>query len=63
VFGLALFVGVAALLMAGGGALLQFPPEHAARLILLIETAAAISIGASLAALFLGGQHGGGAGR
>jgi multisubunit Na+/H+ antiporter MnhB subunit len=49
------------LLMAAGmvlleGKLLFYPPEHAGRLILLLETVATVSIGATLATLFLGGD-------
>ena len=58
VVGLAVFTAVAAVLLLVSGALLQFPPEHAGWIILLIETSATVSIGAILAALFLGGQHG-----
>jgi len=35
--------------------LLEFPPAHAGTLILLLETAATVSIGATLMALFIGG--------
>lgn len=58
VLGLAVFTGVSAALAWYSGALLQYPPAHAGTLILLIETAAALSIGITLAALFLGGQPG-----
>jgi multisubunit Na+/H+ antiporter MnhB subunit len=47
-------VGVAALW--AGSALLQYPPRWAGSLILLIETAAAISIGVVLASLYVGLQ-------
>jgi len=40
------------------GKLLQLPPEWAGRLILIIETTATISIGATLIALFLGAPPG-----
>lgn len=58
VLGLAVFSGVSAALAWFNGALLQYPPALAGTLILLIETAAALSIGITLAALFLGGQPG-----
>jgi multisubunit Na+/H+ antiporter MnhB subunit len=57
--GLAVFTLVAASLLLSTGSLLRFPPAYASSLILLIEAAATLSIGATLAALFLGGQHGG----
>ena len=38
------------------GQLLEYPPEHAGTLILILETSATLSIGATLAALFLGGR-------
>lgn len=47
-----LLLAVIALLLEGG--LLQFSPEWAGRLILIIETTAMISIGATLIALFVG---------
>jgi multisubunit Na+/H+ antiporter MnhB subunit len=47
-----LLFAVIALLLEGR--LLQFSPEWAGRLILIIETTAMISIGATLIALFLG---------
>ena len=56
--GLVVFTAVAALLAWQQGTLLGYPPTAAGELILLIETAAAISIGATLAALFLGGRPG-----
>jgi len=37
--------------------LLEFPPAHAGTLILLLETAATVSIGITLTALFLGGGY------
>lgn len=52
--GFAGFLLVGAATMAGGRMLLEYPPAWAATLILLIESAAAISIGATMAALFIG---------
>ncbi len=43
-------------LMAIAGGFLTFPPETAKWLILMIETAATLSIGATLAAAYLGGR-------
>lgn len=54
VMGLAVFAIVGALFILTDRQLLEFPPEYAGVLILLIETAATLSIGVSLAALFLG---------
>jgi len=54
VLGCAMFVAVAAAVILGGGELLQYPLESAGTLILLIETAATLSIGITLVALFLG---------
>ena len=58
VFGLLVFITVAAWPAWRGEALLQYPPPFAGYLILLIEAAATLSIGVTLAALFLGGQPG-----
>jgi multisubunit Na+/H+ antiporter MnhB subunit len=54
--GLAVFILVAVALMLLGGRLLEYPPAFAAALILLIEAAATLSIGITLAALFIGGR-------
>ncbi|RPA38231.1 hydrogen gas-evolving membrane-bound hydrogenase subunit E [Shewanella frigidimarina] len=56
VLGLAMFVmvGTGALLI--GSAFLRYPPTVASELMLIIESAATLSIGATLAALFLGGR-------
>ena len=55
--GLAVFIAVAAgVMMIPGGRLLEYPPAHAGTLILLIESAALISIALTLAALFVGGR-------
>jgi len=51
------FVAMAAYSVITEGALLQFPPEHAGTLILLLEAVATISIAVTLAALFSGGQE------
>ena len=50
------FVIVAAVTLLVEGQLLAFPTEHAGLLILIVETAAMLSIGATLAALFMGGH-------
>jgi len=52
--GFAAFLGIGGVLMAGGRLLFDYPPELAGTLILLIETGAAVSIGATMAALFIG---------
>jgi multisubunit Na+/H+ antiporter MnhB subunit len=54
--GLVVFLSVALGVMMPGGQLLQYPPAHAKLLILLIETAATLSIGVVLAALYRGGR-------
>jgi len=54
--GLAVFIGVGLSVMCGGGHFLEYPKSHAGHLILLVETAALISIGLTLGALFFGGQ-------
>jgi len=54
--GLVVFIAVAVGVMLPGGKLLEYPPAHAGSLILLIESAALVSIAATLAALFLGGR-------
>ena len=61
VLGLSVFIAVAAGVMAGGNKLLEYPRGHAGTLILLIESAALVSIGLTLAALFVGGRPEGGA--
>ncbi len=48
------FVAIAALTMLGAGRLLEYPPAQAGILILILETVATVSIGVTLAALFLG---------
>lgn len=55
-FGLLLFCGVGLAMIFGGRAFLEYPPERAGTLILLIETGAMLSIGLTLAALFYGGR-------
>ncbi|MGI2040298.1 hydrogen gas-evolving membrane-bound hydrogenase subunit E [Shewanella frigidimarina] len=56
VLGLAMFVmvGTGALLI--GSEFLRYPPTVASELMLIIESAATLSIGTTLAALFLGGR-------
>ncbi len=49
------FVAMAVFTIFIKGHLLEYPPAQAGILILLLETAATLSIGATLAALFLGG--------
>ncbi len=56
VTGLVTFVVVGMVLLLVGRQLLEYPPPFAAALILLIEAAATLSIGITLAALFLGGR-------
>ncbi|MCF6235650.1 MAG: sodium:proton antiporter [Gammaproteobacteria bacterium] len=56
VMGLGVFVVVGVVAILQGGQLLEYPPSFAATLILLIEAAATVSIGITLAALFLGGR-------
>jgi multisubunit Na+/H+ antiporter MnhB subunit len=55
-FGFLSFFVTAVLLLGAGYRLLEYPRDLAGPLILLIETAAAISIGVVLAALFIGLQ-------
>lgn len=54
VAGVATFMAVAALMLQTGRQLLEYPPAQAGSLILLIETIATVSIGVTLATLFLG---------
>lgn len=56
VSGLAVFVLTAALMLLRGKSFLEFPPSHAGVLILLIEATAVLTIGVTLASLFLGGR-------
>ena len=56
VAGLGMFMVVGVVLILVGGHLLEYPPPFAAALILLIEAAATLSIGITLAALFMGGR-------
>ena len=56
VTGLGMFVAVGMVLILAGRRLLEYPPPFAGALILLIEAAATLSIGITLAALFLGGR-------
>jgi uncharacterized MnhB-related membrane protein len=50
--GIIFFLILGFLLMAGGASLFEYPPEHAGLLILMVETLAAISIAATLTAMF-----------
>jgi multisubunit Na+/H+ antiporter MnhB subunit len=52
------FILVALITAFTGGYLLQYPPAQAGLIILIIETAATLSIGITLAALFLGAKPG-----
>ncbi len=54
--GLGAFFTVGIIVIPAGGMFLQYPPSFAAGLILFIEAAAMLSIGAILTALFLGGR-------
>lgn len=56
IIGLVVFVSVALIMLLPGGRLLQLPPAFAGALILLIESAATLSIGVTLAALFYGSR-------
>lgn len=58
VLGLVVFMAVGVAMLFLGGQLLDYPASFAGTLILLIEAAATISIGVTLAALFLGWQPG-----
>ena len=52
--GIVVFIGVGILPLLVGQNLLEYPPAHAGLLILLIEFASTLSIGATLALLFYG---------
>lgn len=54
--GLLVFVVVGTSVMAAGGYFLEYPASWAGTLILLIETAATLSIGLILTAVYVGGQ-------
>lgn len=56
--GIGTLVLVATLALLIGNAFLQYPLALASQIILLVEAAATLSIGATLAALFLGGHPG-----
>lgn len=56
VAGVAVFIGVAVSTLWTSSLLLAYPPQWAGGLIMLIELFATVSIGATLAALFLGGR-------
>lgn len=53
-FGFAVFLGIGLTLVVLGGRLLELPTQHAGTLILVIESAAMVSIALTLAALFIG---------
>lgn len=59
ILGLGMFVMAGTGLLLIGGGFLQYPPPVANKLILMIEAAATLSIGATLAAMFLGSRPGG----
>jgi multisubunit Na+/H+ antiporter MnhB subunit len=54
--GILVFLGVAVGVMLAGGRLLEYPRDLAGGLIVLIETAATISIAVTLTTLFVGGR-------
>ncbi len=56
VSGLAIFISTGMILILLGRQFLEYPPEFSGALIMLIEAAATLSIGITLAALFLGGR-------
>jgi len=56
VAGLGMFVAAGLVLILVSGRLLEYPPSFAATLILLIEAMATLSIGITLAALFMGAR-------
>lgn len=56
VAGVATFMAIAALALQTGRQLLEYPPAQAGSLILLIEAIATVSIGVTLATLFLGAE-------
>ena len=55
-FGFVFFLAAATALVFITGGFLQYPPAHAKVLITLIESAATLTIGVTLVALFLGGE-------
>jgi len=59
IVGMAFFLGAGALAIVVGGSMMQYPEGEAKTWILIIESAATFSIGATLVMLFLGGQPGG----
>ena len=56
VAGISVFLGVAAGVMAKGYRFLEYPPQQAGNLILLIESAATVSIAVTLVLLFIAGR-------
>jgi len=55
--GPSVFVIISAVTLFFEGQLLKFPPAQAGLYIIILETVATLSIGATLAALFLGVNH------
>jgi multisubunit Na+/H+ antiporter MnhB subunit len=53
--GVAAFITAAVVLLLANGSLLKYPPDQAKTIILIIESAAMFSIGATLTLLFVGG--------
>ncbi|MEX0617988.1 MAG: hydrogen gas-evolving membrane-bound hydrogenase subunit E [Pseudohongiellaceae bacterium] len=56
VIGLGVFISIGVVMMITGGALLEYPPEAAKALILVIEAASTVSIGLILVCVFCGGR-------
>jgi multisubunit Na+/H+ antiporter MnhB subunit len=56
VAGLAAFLGAGIAAVVGGGVFLEYPEQHAKWLILAIEAASTLAIGATLTALFAAGR-------
>jgi len=56
IMGIAVFLLVAVALMVAGSGFITYPPPLAKWLILMIETAATIAIGVTLAAAYVGGR-------
>ena len=54
--GLAVFIAIGLALTFAGRLFLDYPPDEAGNIILVIEVVATVSIGATLAALFAGGR-------
>lgn len=58
ILGLTFIILIATLPLLSGNAFFQYPPSLAGSMILLVESAATLSIGATLTLLFLGGRPG-----